>query len=209
MLRINMRQIEIFDAVMNSGGFKAASRQLSVSVPNVSKVIALLEQRLGFCLFHRSARGVRPTQEALLLYAQVKPICNRVRSLSEFAKCLRDTSSAQLRVVSTIAPGSSLVPMAIAELRRKFPAAKLTFNCLPMELLVAQLETGTADLGLSLFQPPGDDLATRIVSAVPLVCVFRGVPHLSNKIRIEPHDIVAGPLISYIPGTPNHEQIRA
>uniref|UniRef100_UPI003BEEEFE4 helix-turn-helix domain-containing protein n=1 Tax=Burkholderia arboris TaxID=488730 RepID=UPI003BEEEFE4 len=48
MLRINMRQIEIFDAVMSSGGFKAASRQLNVSVPNVSKVIALLEQR-RFC----------------------------------------------------------------------------------------------------------------------------------------------------------------
>jgi DNA-binding transcriptional LysR family regulator len=207
-MQINMRQIEIFDAVMRHGGFTAASQQLNVSTPNVSKTISLLEHRLGLSLFHRTRRGIRPTQAALSLHEHAKPISNWVSSLNMFAESLRSTTSVRLRIVSTRAPGIELIPIVIGKICSRFPAAQLTFECLPTEMLATHLDSGHADLAVTLFGPPGEDFDVRTVGDVPLVSVFRNLPPLAKKPRIEPEDLIGSSFISYLPGSPGDKTIR-
>jgi len=208
MSRINMRQIEIFDAVMRFGGFTAASEQLNVSTPNVSKTISLLEYRLGCSLFNRTGRGVRPTQAALSLHERAKAISGWVSSLNVYAESLRSTTSVRLRIVSTPAPGIELIPIVISQICSRFPGAQLTFECMPAEMLAGHLDAGHADLAVSLFGPSSDDFHVQTLGHVPLWSVFRNLASLAGKTQVDPPDLLGNPLVAYLPGTPLDDTIR-
>jgi len=59
--RLKLRDLHVFSTVVQHGSMAKAARQLGVSHPAVSEVIADLERVLGVRLLDRSARGVEPT----------------------------------------------------------------------------------------------------------------------------------------------------
>ena len=59
---MNLRQIEVFRAIMLTGGVSDAARSLNVSQPNVSRLLRHTEDRLGIKLFDRTSAG--PNQAA-------------------------------------------------------------------------------------------------------------------------------------------------
>ena len=50
---MNLRQLEVFHAIMRTGSVTAAAQELHVSQPAVSAVLKHAEQRLKFKLFER------------------------------------------------------------------------------------------------------------------------------------------------------------
>ena len=54
---MNLRQLDAFRAVMESGTVSRAAKRLSVSQPAVSKLIQSLEQAIGLVLFEPSTFG--------------------------------------------------------------------------------------------------------------------------------------------------------
>ena len=71
---VNLRQLEIFYAVMKSGTVSGAAKQLHVSQPNVTRVLSHTEQQLGFALFERIKGRLVPTKEAHLLLPEAEKI---------------------------------------------------------------------------------------------------------------------------------------
>ena len=69
---MNLRQIEVFRAVMLAGSVNGAAQLLHVSQPAVSRLIAYTEQRLGFALFQRVRGRLHPTLEAQTLFHEVE-----------------------------------------------------------------------------------------------------------------------------------------
>src|SRR5580700_7158480 len=59
--RLKLRDLHVFQTVVQRGSMAKAAQQLGVSQPAVSEVIADLEHILGVRLVDRSARGVEPT----------------------------------------------------------------------------------------------------------------------------------------------------
>lgn len=70
IVTINIRDLEIFSAIVAAGSFAAASRQLGVSTMTTTRVVASLEQEFGCRLIHRTTRSgaLTPEGEALLPY---------------------------------------------------------------------------------------------------------------------------------------------
>lgn len=71
---MNLRQLEIFYAVMKCGTISGAAKQLHVSQPNVTRVLAHTEQQQGFALFERVKGRLIPTREAHLLLPEAEKI---------------------------------------------------------------------------------------------------------------------------------------
>ena len=67
-------EMEVFVAVIETGGFSAAARQVRLSPSAVSKLIARLEARLGTRLFNRSTRQFQLTPEGCTFYEAAKRI---------------------------------------------------------------------------------------------------------------------------------------
>ncbi|EGR0695537.1 LysR family transcriptional regulator [Vibrio parahaemolyticus] len=86
---MNLRQLEVFYAIMQAGMVSGAARLLHVSQPNVTRVLAHTEQQLGFALFERVKGRLVPTQEAKALLPEAEKVYQQLgqfRSLTNKVK---------------------------------------------------------------------------------------------------------------------------
>ncbi|EJA7357528.1 LysR family transcriptional regulator [Vibrio alginolyticus] len=86
---MNLRQLEVFYAIMQAGTVSGAARLLHVSQPNVTRVIAHTEQQLSFALFERVKGRLVPTQEAKALLPEAEKVYQQLgqfRSLTNKVK---------------------------------------------------------------------------------------------------------------------------
>ncbi len=64
MLNISTSEIRLALAIAKAGQIAKASEQVEMSVASASVALKRLEQKLGFALFIRNTRNLRPTQDA-------------------------------------------------------------------------------------------------------------------------------------------------
>ena len=64
--------LQLLVAVVDSGGFSAAARQMDVPVAKVSRAVQRLEQRLGIPLLNRTTRSVTLTSEGRAFIERVR-----------------------------------------------------------------------------------------------------------------------------------------
>ncbi|MBE3917749.1 LysR family transcriptional regulator [Vibrio parahaemolyticus] len=86
---MNLRQLEVFYAIMQAGTVSGAAHLLHVSQPNVTRVLAHTEQQLGFALFERVKGRLVPTQEAKALLPEAEKVYQQLgqfRSLTNKVK---------------------------------------------------------------------------------------------------------------------------
>ena len=68
---MNLRQLEVFRAIMQTGSTIGASGVLSLSQSAISRQLTSLEQEIGFELFHRDKGRLAPKPEAVALLREV------------------------------------------------------------------------------------------------------------------------------------------
>ena len=71
---MDLNDITVFAAVVRTGGFTAAGRDLDLAASAVSRRVARLEQKLGFKLLHRTTRRVGLTEAGRLFYDRTASI---------------------------------------------------------------------------------------------------------------------------------------
>ena len=97
---MNLRQLEVFYAIMQAGSVTAAARNLNITQPAVSNVLKHAEQQLEFKLFQRIAGRLHPTPEASDLLPDVSEMFGRVGTLNRLVQDIRDGRSGRL-VIAT------------------------------------------------------------------------------------------------------------
>ena len=113
---MNIRQIEAFRATMRTGSITAASKMMHITQPSVSRLIADLQEHLGFDLFVRSGRGLVATVEARRFYQGVESLFTGTKKLQELADTIRTTSGS----VVTIGTIQTLADPVVAEVLSHF-----------------------------------------------------------------------------------------
>lgn len=96
-------EMEVFAEVVETGGFTAAARRLSLSKSAVSKQVTRLEDRLGVRLLNRTTRRLSLTEAGATFYAG----CRRVLEEAETAeRAVSDLSTAPRGILKLNAPMS-------------------------------------------------------------------------------------------------------
>ncbi len=106
-------RLVVFDAVMRTGSFSGAARDLEVSQPAVSRQIAILEARLGTELFQRRSGGVVPTESAQSLHPRIEAVVTELRA----AVAAIEDHAATITVAAQPAIADSWFAPRLAELR--------------------------------------------------------------------------------------------
>jgi LysR family glycine cleavage system transcriptional activator len=75
--------IKAFEAAARGGGFTAAARELNVTPAAISRMVRLLEQRLGLPLFDRRPNGLALTASGRAYQAGLTPIFAALTQLTE------------------------------------------------------------------------------------------------------------------------------
>lgn len=194
---MNVRQLEVFSAVMRAGSISDAARALGVSQPAVTKSIRLLEEELGFVLFRRVGGKVFPGTAAETLLPEVTRIERDIEAVAELARRLREGQAGRLQVASVSSLAERILPKAIRLLRRERPGAQVELLSLSSQAVVERVAERRADLGF-IYDPTEnphvvsrDILEARVVLAVP-----RRHP-LARRGTVSPADLGDQPLIAY------------
>lgn len=92
---MTFKQIEYFLRVCNCRNIAAASEELYVSRPVISKAILTLEEEVGTPLFQRSKEGVEPTEAGKILYHGLQEIESGYTNVLEKIRCLDNSNCGQ------------------------------------------------------------------------------------------------------------------
>ena len=115
------RLLRVHQTVVTEGTLTAAAAALGYSVSAVSQQLSQLEREAGSPLFEKAGRGVRPTAAGLLLAEHATRILTALDDAETELADLRAGRTGRLRVVSFHSAGETLLPAAIAALRRSMP----------------------------------------------------------------------------------------
>lgn len=170
---MNLRHIEVFHAVYSNGSVMGAARELNVSQPSVSKVLAHAESRLGFALFRRVRGRLVPTEEAHILFRQVDDVQGRIRSIQQTSKNLRGGIGGWLRLAVLPALGLAAAPAAVAELLKSDATTRVDIQTLHHDEMIRSLTERDCDLAIGYDLPDHPRLETIPVGEGELVVLFR------------------------------------
>lgn len=143
---ISLKQLEIFVAVVEYGGFTRAAEELFFNQSTVSAHISLLEQALGKELFVRSnRRHVRLTKEG----EQVYPIARRIlNDCAALRTLFSDADSAPVVALgASTVPGQYLVPGYLAAFLKREPEFRYSLRCGDSEQVHRMLKSGQIAVG--------------------------------------------------------------
>lgn len=205
---MNLRQIEVFRAVMLGGSVTNAARMLHVSQPGISRMLAHIELQLGVSLFERSRGRLRPTPEARALHQEVEQVYRGVNRIEDCARDLKDGARLSLRVLASPGAGLDIVPRAIARLAKQFPAARIYMETVLVRDMVGLLVANEADIAISTLPIEHALLASQPVGRWSLACVFPRGHALGRRRSPTLRDIVKERLISFSADTPQGRLIE-
>jgi LysR family transcriptional regulator, transcriptional activator for bauABCD operon len=93
-----IKQLKVFKAVVECGGFSAAETQLNISRPTISIHIANLEARLNLTLCKRGRGGFALTDEGKVIYQQTQQLLDALEGFRNTINNLSSQPSGKLRV---------------------------------------------------------------------------------------------------------------
>jgi len=201
-MSINLRQIEVFRAVMTTGSIRGASQLLFVSQPAVSRLLSHTESRVGFALFERIKGRLYATPEGKKLFHEIERMYQGVQRVNELAQELAENRQGILNIVSSPSIGQMMIPQAIAAFREEHPQVKLTFQYLGYAPLKERLLNHQADLGITILPVEHPNLDVTPLARGQLVCICPYNHPLSRLATLTLADMRPYPLISYERATP-------
>jgi DNA-binding transcriptional LysR family regulator len=97
--RYTLDQLVVFDAIVRTGSFAAAARELHRVPSAISYVVQALEEAVGLTLFDRSGHRAGLTAAGKHLHEETRDLLTRARKLDQLAAQLGDGWEAQLQIV--------------------------------------------------------------------------------------------------------------
>lgn len=199
---MNIREIEVFCAVMQSGSVSGAARLLAVSPPAVSRMLRHTEDRLGYALFDRQRGRLTPTPEAQALFAEADKALGGMRRVAELAEAIGGSSPGLLRVAANPSFGASLLPMAVSEFRRRWQEVRLEINTTAHQAVVERLVLRQAELGLTQFRARHPLLREERLGRLPMCVALSLHSPLARRSIVRLEDLKGEKLIGYRDDTP-------
>ena len=146
--RIKLRELQMLQAVAQTGSMMKAAASLAVSQSAISKSIAEMEHTLGMPLFDRTARGVVPTPCARVLLKRGAAIFDELRQGIEEIEFLADPTAGELRI-GTTEPMAAILSAAIERLSRRYPLMVFHVTVGDTGILLRDLRDRNLDLAIT------------------------------------------------------------
>lgn len=146
---MELRDLEYFLAVVDTGSLTLAARQKGLSQQALSKSLARLESELGVMLLERTPKGVRVTRMGEALLTRARSIMGEMGQFRRDLDVALGRSSTQLALGVSPAAAAGIARQAIPRLQRIFPRLHLRVEPGVEPTFVRMLLAGDIDLALA------------------------------------------------------------
>ena len=123
---MNLKQLEVFLAIVDNGSFSKAARVVHVTQSTVSQHIAALEEEFGAKLLDRTVKGILPTEGGKVLLKHIRKIVAETREIPLAMKRLAGLEDAVLTVGASNIPGNYLIPEAMPFFLNQYPRVAIS-----------------------------------------------------------------------------------
>lgn len=169
---MNLRQLEAFRATIRCGSVTAAAREMNLSQPSVSRLLAGLEESAGFPLFARAGRGLEPTEEGLAFFEGVESMYVGIERMRELAKTILAARGGTI-VVGTIQSVAAIeFPRAVARIYRERPDARFIMHSRNTPAIVEAVRMREFDLGVVGRESAHEGVDILHRTSAPYVCLM-------------------------------------
>ena len=190
---LSIRQLQTFREVMRAGSVSGAARTLGRTQPTVSAMLANLESELGFDLFEREKRRLKPKPEAHFFLEEAEEILARVRRSAVTMKEIGDLDRGTLKIASM--PGAShfLLPKIVGDFVKGHPGLKASLMTRSSVKVQEWIASQQYDIGFAEPPPPTDSIRVQPLDLV-CVCALRADDPRAQKEVLTPADLDGAPL---------------
>jgi DNA-binding transcriptional LysR family regulator len=148
---LDVRRMQVLRAVITSGSITAAARNLGYTPSAISQQLSTLEREAGTALLERVGRGVRATPAGALLSEHAETLSTELAKAEAALTELKEGRIGRVAIRYFATAGASLVPPAIAAVRREHPGIRLDLKLVEPDDPMMDVEAGNADVAITVF----------------------------------------------------------
>jgi DNA-binding transcriptional LysR family regulator len=186
--------IRLFIRVVETGSFSKASADLGITQPTATKHVAALEARLGARLFHRSTRGVTPTEVGAAYYDKCKLISRELEEADSLAALMQSRVQGTLRINTSVAFGRRVLTPMVLRFMQQHPGLHIDLS---FEDRYVNLVEHGIDLALRMGRLADSSLGARFLGINPWVLVAAPAYLAEHGTPRAPADLAAHKALVY------------
>ena len=151
---MDFRQLRYALSVSKERSFTGAAKRLNISQSAVSEQVKLLEEEIGFELFHRTSRGIESTDRGRTFLYESERVMGDLLSLTDTARRLRGALSDTLTIGMGSGMAQIFIPRMFADLKRDLPGVRLEIMTAPTKNIFNELHEERIDAGIAIESNP-------------------------------------------------------
>lgn len=146
---MNLKQLEAFVQVAESGSFSKAARALFLTQPTVSAHISSLEKELKARLFVRNTKEVNLSEDGKVLYQYARQMIELEKTIeTTFLEGTR-TETRCITIATSTIPGQYLLPEILVKFSAKYPNEQFKIMEMDSASVVEKIVDCIADIGFT------------------------------------------------------------
>jgi len=193
--QVNFKALRAFHAVVVAGSVTEAARRLGMTQPSVSRMLAQLEEQIGFDLFYRDHGRLVPTQDGSLLFEEVDLSLGSMERVYSLIRDIADYRVGQLSLVAPPSFSEGILPDIVAAFLQRFPRVRIAIDSRSAETAKAMIATRTVDAGFIKLPLDRPDLHAERVVTSSTACVMAATHRLAGASELTPALLRGEPLI--------------
>lgn len=189
-------QLRAFVAVVEIGTVTSAASAMGRTQPQVSRLVANLEEAVGFDLFVREGRRLVLTRRGARLYDEVKHALDGLDGVRQTAERIRNDAEASLRILAPNYIAHTILPRALAKFQAYYPKRYYSVEIVARSAMGSWLPFRPFDIGIAAlpFELPAIK-AQRFATMQTVVVLPKGHP-LTRKRVITLAELASYPFVA-------------
>lgn len=151
--QVRLRHLVVATTIAHRGSIREASAVLYLTQPAMSRTLSELERILGVQLFDRGPKGMTISAAGGPLLTHMQLITSELGSLLRHAEEIVSGGSGEVRVGTLLAGTADILPDAVFEITRRFPAIRVAVSEGTPDRLHEDLMSGHVDFVVGRVTP--------------------------------------------------------
>jgi LysR family transcriptional regulator of gallate degradation len=206
---LNERRLQAAALLAEMHHMPSVAQAIGTSQSAVSQAVARLEDMLGQPLFHRTARGMIPTDAGLRWIERFEIVLSELRFIPDDIAGLQGVVQGIVTIGALPLARSQLLPQAIAAVLGKHPKLQIRSLESPYGELTANLLSGRIDFIVGALRAGSDDaFSSRTLLEDKTALIVRSGHPLIHRKRLRLADLAGFPWVLSRAGTPLRDSLE-
>lgn len=145
---MNLKQLEVFIKVAESGSFSKGAEATFITQSTVSQHISALESEFGMKLLDRTGKGALPTEGGKILLERARRLVEYAREIPVAMARFKGVEEAELNIAGSSIPGEYMIPAALPLLINRFPGVTIVLRQGDSRDVLVKLISEEVELGV-------------------------------------------------------------